>query len=198
MESNFLHRKEEFPTDMDSGHQELSAPDELPVSGPSSQQKAPGSGEEAANSQSDKAEPAKRKYPLKRKASPLKNDKSKKKKKSKIRQAPRPSYTIQHGEDMLLIISNINQFDSVWKPKRKGCKKKKTTKKTKITPVKKKKCHPKPKVSKAREEAPVSDLHVDHQVMSSADWGQNLPVEVLVKIFELAVQQDGAVPFLCR
>ncbi|KAG9278926.1 F-box/LRR-repeat protein 6 [Astyanax mexicanus] len=190
---------------MDSGHPESSAPDEKPVSGPSSQLKAPsseGKNEEAAaaSSQSDTTGPAKRKEPLKRKAIPLKNEKSKKKKKSKIRQPPRPSYTVQHGEDMLLIISNINQFDSVWKPKRKGCKKKKT--KTKITPVKKKKCPPKPKVSKAKkeeeEEAPAPDIHVDQLENSEADWGQNLPVEVLVKIFELAVQQDGAVPFLCR
>ncbi|XP_072531473.1 F-box/LRR-repeat protein 6 [Salminus brasiliensis] len=179
---------------MDSINEELPAPDETAVSGPSSQHiSAPGSEDEV---NSAKVGPAKRREPLKRKASSLKPEKSKTKKKSKIRQAPRPSYTVQHGEDMLLIISNINQFDSVWKPKRKRCKKKKA--KTKITPVKKKKCPPKPKVPKAKKEASVSDVHLEEVEGSSPDWGQNLPVEVLVKIFEMAVLQDGAVPFLCR
>ncbi|KAL7883787.1 hypothetical protein SRHO_G00014450 [Serrasalmus rhombeus] len=186
--------KIKFSSDMDSPHEEPSAPAEMPVSGPSSQHITPGT-EEEANPQSDRAgtsqkRSTKGKEPLKRKSTSLK-EKSKKKKRSSVRRAPRPNYTVQHGEDMLLIISNINQFDSVWKPKRRGSRRKKT--KTKITPVNRRRNPTRPRLSKVTEEASVNVEHAE-----SADWGHSLPVEVLVKIFELAVLQDGAVPFLCR
>ncbi|KAI4891059.1 hypothetical protein NFI96_023920, partial [Prochilodus magdalenae] len=185
-------------SDMDSIRHEPSPPAEIPVSGPSSQPITPGSDGEV-NSQADRTvtppkRRAKGKEPLKRKADAPKEEKSKKKKKRNVRRAPRPSYTVQEGEDMLLIISNIDQFDSVWKPKRKGCRKKKA--KMKTTPIKKKKQPTKPRVSKVMEELSVSDVTMEGA--ESSDWGQRLPVEVLVKIFELAVLQDGAVPFLCR
>lgn len=141
----------------------------------------------------------KRKATIKRKANLLKDDKekSKKKKKKKIQRVQRPNYTVQHGEDMLLIISNVSQFDSVWKPKRKGCKRKKA--KTKTTSVRKKIEPTKPKVSKATEEDLGNDADVKKsETALSFDWGQRMPVEVLVKIFELVVFQDGAIPFLCR
>ncbi|KAK1785481.1 hypothetical protein P4O66_018852 [Electrophorus voltai] len=172
---------------------------EMPVeSGSSSRHGAPGS--EEVKSKSEKAGtylktttvPAKRK-PLKRKANSLSDATKKKKKKVNVKRAPRANYTVQHGEDMLLIISNTNQFDRVWKPKRKGCKKRKV--KTKSTSVKLNKHPTKPKVSKVTGET-VSDVNL--QEPESFDWGQRLPIELLVKIFELIVLQDGAVPFLCR
>lgn len=180
---------------MADAHQ--SAPDEMPVSGPSSERVAPGS-EEEGSSQSGMAlvrrtTPAKRKEPVKRKAGSREDKKSKKRKKSNVRRVQRPNYTVQHGEDMLLIISNINHFDSVWKPKRKICKKKKT--KAKTAPVKGKKKPSKP-LKKVTEEAPVSNASLEEA--ESSDWGQRLPVVVLVKILELVALQEGAVPFLCR
>ncbi|KAF4100597.1 hypothetical protein G5714_018793 [Onychostoma macrolepis] len=98
---------------------------------------------------------------------------------------------------MLLIISNINSSDSIWKPKRKGCKKKKVNAKgkSKTSANKTKKAPVKAKPPK------VTDKNVDLESVNADSfdcWGQSLPIEVLVKIFQFAVLQDGAVPFLCR
>lgn len=143
--------------------------------------------------------PAKAKRPLKRKADSLKDDKSKKKKRKNVKRTVRPNYTIQEGEDMLLIISNISSGDSIWKPKRKGCKKKKGNKKGKSkTSANKTKKAP-VKVPKVTEDT--IDKNVDLETANSVSldhWGQSLPIEVLVKIFQFAIHQDGAVPFLCR
>ncbi|XP_066531734.1 F-box/LRR-repeat protein 6 [Hoplias malabaricus] len=164
---------------------ELAPPDENPVSGPSLTPRP----EEEVISQATQ-----RRQTKKRKVSTPKEEKSKKKKKISVRRPPRPSYTVQHGEDMLLIISNIDQFDSV---KRKVFKKKikvEAKAKTKSTSsVKKNKAPPKRKASKLTKEASVSDVHREE-----FNWGYSLPVEVLVKIFELVVVEEGAVPFLCR
>lgn len=177
---------------MDSSNQELSNSEvhETPdKGGPSSQHV--GTGTDQTNAMLDK-----RKATTKRKANSLKEVKSKKRKK-KIQRVQRPSYTVQHGEDMLLIISNVSQFDSVWKPKRKGCKRKKA--KAKTTSVRRKKDPRKPRVSKVTEEILGIDADLEEsETALSFDWGQRMPVEVLVKIFELVVLQDGAIPFLCR
>jgi len=143
--------------------------------------------------------PVNAKRPLKRKADSLKDDKSKKKKRKNVKRTVRPNYTIQEGEDMLLIISNISSGDSIWKPKRKGCKKKKVNKKgrSKTSANKTKKAPVKvPKVTEG-----TIDTNVDLEAVNSVSldhWGQSLPMEVLVKIFQFAIHQDGAVPFLCR
>lgn len=171
---------------MDESHQDLSN-SEVPDEGGSSSQHV-GTETNQKNTVLDK-----RKARLKRKATPLKDEKRKKKKK-KIQRVQRPNYTVQHGEDMLLIISNVSQFDSVWKPKRKGCKKR--TAKTKSTTVRRKKGPTKSKVTK---EVLGNDADLEESDTAlSFDWGQRMPVEVLVKIFELVVLQDGVIPFLCR
>ncbi|XP_016353217.1 F-box/LRR-repeat protein 6 [Sinocyclocheilus anshuiensis] len=145
--------------------------------------------------------PAKRKRLLKRKADSVADDKSKKKKKKTVKRTTRPNYTVQEGEDMLLIISNINSSDSIWKPKRKGCKKKKITAKgkNKTSANKTKKAPVKAKIPKVTEQAIDKNVDLESVNADSFDrWGQSLPIEVLVKIFQFAVFQDGAVPFLCR
>ncbi|XP_058609569.1 F-box/LRR-repeat protein 6 [Onychostoma macrolepis] len=141
--------------------------------------------------------PAKGKRLLKRKADSVTDDKRKRKKKKTVKRTIRPNYTVQEGEDMLLIISNINSSDSIWKPKRKGCKKKKVNAKgkSKTSANKTKKAPVKAKPPK------VTDKNVDLESVNADSfdcWGQSLPIEVLVKIFQFAVLQDGAVPFLCR
>lgn len=159
---------------------------------------------EMSAAQSSRAEtsqttPAKGKAHLKRKADSLKDDKKKKRK--PVKRTVRPNYTVQEGEDMLLIISNISSGDSVWKPKRKVCKKKKTNKKakTKGSIGKTKKAPVKTKVLKLREETDNKNVVMDSAKTDSFDhWGQSLPLEILVKIFQFAVFQDGAVPLLCR
>ncbi|KAF5901274.1 F-box/LRR-repeat protein 6, partial [Clarias magur] len=183
---------------MDASHQELSnsevhgIPDK---GGPSSRDE--GTGPDERNTMLSK-----RKATMKRKANLPKDEKEKskkKKKKKKIQRVQRPNYTVQHGEDMLLIISNVSQFDSVWKPKRKGCKRKKAKTKTTLVRKKKEPRVSKPRVSKVTEEDLGNDTDVEKsETALSFDWGQRMPVEVLVKIFELVVFQDGAIPFLCR
>ncbi|KAL1255360.1 hypothetical protein QQF64_013421 [Cirrhinus molitorella] len=139
--------------------------------------------------------PAKGKILLKRKAD------DQKKKKKPVKRTIRPNYTIQEGEDMLLIISNINTGDSIWKPKQKRCKKKKVNAKgkSKTSANKTKKTPVKVKNPKVTEETIDKNVDLKSVNADSFDhWGQSLPIEVLVKIFQFAVLNDGAVPFLCR
>lgn len=176
---------------MDASHQELSNSEVHDVSdkgGPSSQHVAT-----ATDQRTTKLD--KRKAAVKRKADSLKDEKRKKKK--RIQRVQRPSYTVQHGEDMLLIISNVSQFESVLKPKRKGCKRKKAKRRT--SSVKRKKEPTKPRGIKATKGVSGNDAALgESESALGFDWSQRMPVEVLVKIFELVVLQDGAVPFLCR
>ncbi|CAB1321214.1 unnamed protein product [Coregonus sp. 'balchen'] len=138
----------------------------------------------------------------KRKSDVLRNAKPKKKTKPKVSRPPRLGYTVEQGEDMLLIISNTNQYDNIWRPNAKRRKKKKILKgKAKVTQAKKKNTvFPKGKATKKplikRGELERTLQH--HQEEGFDSWGQSLPVEVLVNIFKMVVHQDGAVPFLCR
>ncbi|XP_038126673.1 F-box/LRR-repeat protein 6 [Cyprinodon tularosa] len=59
-------------------------------------------------------------------------------------------------------------------------------------PVKKKPPVVSPDQEKEREKPPV------HAAESEDRWGQHLPEEVLVYIFQMVAAEDGAVPFLCR
>lgn len=103
------------------------------------------------------------------------------KKKKKRARLSKPDYTVQQGEDMLLVISQYDR--SVWTLRKKGSKKKKIKRKVRKTVVvKNKPVVPEQNVSEDG----------DHR------WGQNLPEEVLINIFQMVVVQDGAVPFLCR
>ncbi|TNN68935.1 F-box/LRR-repeat protein 6 [Liparis tanakae] len=149
-----------------------------------------------------------RKASLKRTNSKPANAKAKKPKKARASRPAPLGYTVHQGEDMLLVISSsTSQYDgSAWKPpkkggKKKGSKKKKLTKgKGKAKPIKKTKTvrtTPKPAnkpVAKEKEDAClfVPQKATDHR------WGESLPEEVLVSIFQMVVVQDGAVPFLCR
>ncbi|KPP77761.1 F-box/LRR-repeat protein 6-like [Scleropages formosus] len=124
----------------------------------------------------------------------------KRKRRAKTVRRSRPGYTIQEGEDMLLIISNINKYDSVFKTKRKVCKRRVTSKgKVKVPAAKRKN---KPSKDEIGEEAlshnaGLKETGNDGEQLTDS-WGQNLPVELLVNIFHLVVNQEGAVPFLCR
>lgn len=131
------------------------------------------------------------------------NAKAKKHKKARVSRPAQLGYTVHQGEDMLLVISSsTSQYDgSAWTPPKKGSKKKKLTKvKLKANQMKKKKTvRAKPKltnnpVAKEKEDTNLFVLQnaTDHR------WGQSLPEEVLISIFQMVVVQDGAVPFLCR
>ncbi|KAL2080125.1 hypothetical protein ACEWY4_023918 [Coilia grayii] len=151
---------------------------------------------------------------LKRKSVSSSDPKTKpkaKRKKGKSARTPRPNYTIEEGEDMLLIISNVSHSDSAWRPKRKGRKrmKKKPAKtkvQSKVTKNKKRMEGGKPARDTVIVDSQSKDSDLIDQVQPQANvshsdddhWGQGLPVEVLVNIFQYVVQRDGAVPFLCR
>lgn len=147
--------------------------------------------------------PTSKKVSLKRNSGEPTKAKTKKQKKARVSRSAQLGYTVHQGEDMLLVISSAtSHYDgSVWTPQKKGSKKKRLTKgKLKAKQIKKKKTvrsKPKPAnnpVTKTEEDAApfVPQKAVDHR------WGQSLPEEVLINIFQMVVVQDGAVPFLCR
>uniref|UniRef100_UPI0037E744E1 F-box/LRR-repeat protein 6 n=1 Tax=Semicossyphus pulcher TaxID=241346 RepID=UPI0037E744E1 len=148
-------------------------------------------------------EPKPKKASLKRTAGEPANAKSKKRKKVRVSRPAPLGYTVEQGEDMLLVISSTtSQYDgSAWTPPKKAKKKKKLTKaKIKAVQSKRKKtASVKPKlvvmpVAKEKEDTTlfVPPEATDHR------WGQSVPEEVLINIFQMVVVQDGAVPFLCR
>lgn len=144
---------------------------------------------------------------LKRKTSKPTNAKAKKRKKARISRPAQLGYTVHQGEDMLLVISSsTSQYDgSAWTPSKKGSKKRKLAKGKvkKATQIKKKKkkttviAEPKPASYPVTNEKEDTDLFVP-QKTADHRWGQSLPEEVLITIFQIVVAQDGAVPFLCR
>ncbi|XP_053190356.1 F-box/LRR-repeat protein 6 isoform X1 [Scomber japonicus] len=152
--------------------------------------------------------PKSNKASLKRKSGSATNHKAKKRKTTRVKRASQPSYTVHEGEDMLLVISSsTSQYDgSAWVPKKKGSKKKKLVKgKGKTVQMKKKKpviAKPKlsndyNKVAKLAKEEENTSVFVPEKARDNR-WGQSLPEEVLINIFQMVVVQDGAVPFLCR
>ncbi|KAJ8000287.1 hypothetical protein DPEC_G00203270 [Dallia pectoralis] len=122
--------------------------------------------------------------------------KPKKRKKPKVSRTPKLGYTVEQGEDMLLIISNTNQYENIWRPNTKGRKKsiKGKAKDTKAKTKNKSKAPKKPQIKKAERRTTRKQQPAD----CFDRWGQSLPLEVLVNIFKMVVQQNGAVPFLCR
>lgn len=147
--------------------------------------------------------PRPRRQTGKRPADKSEKTKAKKYKRSRVSRSAQVNYTVQQGEDMLLVISSsTSQYDgSAWTPPRKGTKKRKPTKgKLKTTQVKKKKTartkrKPENMLCDKEKEEPslfVGQISTDHR------WGENVPEEVLIKIFQMVVIHDGAVPFLCR
>ncbi|XP_071356235.1 F-box/LRR-repeat protein 6 [Trachinotus anak] len=147
--------------------------------------------------------PKTKKATLKRKSSEPTNAKKKKQKKARVSRPAQLGYTVHQGEDMLLVISSTtSQYDgSAWMPQKKGSKKKKLTKqKLKANQIKKKKtvcAKPKPASNPVRKTEEDAALFVP-QKATDHRWGESLPEEVLINIFQMVVVQDGAVPFLCR
>ncbi|CAJ1082774.1 F-box/LRR-repeat protein 6 [Xyrichtys novacula] len=156
--------------------------------------------EDTEPSTSDTPKP--KKVSLKRPAGELKNAKPKKRKKTRSSRPAPLGYRVEQGEDMLLVISSTtSDYErSVWAPPKKGRKKKKLKAKLKAGQSKKKKTtRTKPKlemlpVVKEKQDTTffVPQHTEDHR------WGQSVPEEVLINIFQMVVVQDGAVPFLCR
>ncbi|XP_054462214.1 F-box/LRR-repeat protein 6 [Anoplopoma fimbria] len=144
-----------------------------------------------------------KKASLKRTKSKPTNAKAKKHKKARVSRPAQLGYTVHQGEDMLLVISSsTSQYDgSAWTPPKKGSKRKKLAKgKVKANQLKKKKtvrAMPKLTNNPVAKEKEHSNLFVP-QKATDHRWGESLPEEVLISIFQMVVVQDGAVPFLCR
>ncbi|XP_022599771.1 F-box/LRR-repeat protein 6 isoform X1 [Seriola dumerili] len=179
---------------MDSSEAEASTHSERKEDTVPSTSNLSGQGEEGPKSE---------KASLKRKSREPTNAKSKKQKKARVSRPAQLGYTVHQGEDMLLVISSTtSQYDgSAWTPQKKGSKKKKPTKrKLKGNQVKKKKkicAKPKPAIDPVTKTEEDVALFVPQKAMDHR-WGQSLPEEVLINIFQMVVVQDGAVPFLCR
>lgn len=141
----------------------------------------------------------------KRKSETTKKKGGKKPKKSRSARTAPLGYTVHQGEDMLLIVSSSrSQYDdSVWVKPKKGKKKKKLLKNKKgtVQTKKKKTVRPKPKpvaVNPDIEEKKEDTALFVPRGATDNRWGESLPEEVLIHIFQKIVVQDGAVPFLCR
>lgn len=123
-------------------------------------------------------------------------------KKPKRARLSQSDYTVEQGEDMLLVISNASSqyIGSVWTPKKKGSIKRKAAKgKVQTSPVKKRKpVGKKPKLENKAAKKKNDRNWSDTQTGAEDRWGQDVPEEVLLNIFQMVVLQDGAVPFLCR
>ncbi|XP_034559997.1 F-box/LRR-repeat protein 6 [Notolabrus celidotus] len=127
--------------------------------------------------------------------------------KPKKRRKARPAqlgYRVEQGEDMLLVISSTtaDYEGSVWAPPRKGSKKKKLIK-AKLKAGQKKKKKKTLRAKPTLEIIPVDTVKKDTTLFLPQEagdhrWGQSVPEEVLINIFQMVVIQDGAVPFLCR
>lgn len=150
--------------------------------------------------------PKPKKGTLKRTTGKPPNSNVKKRKKARISRPARLGYTVHQGEDMLLVISSsTSHYDgSAWTPAKKGGKKKKLTKgkvkkAAQIKKKRKKTALAKPKLASypVASEKEDTNLFVP-QKAADHRWGQSLPEEVLISIFQMVVVQDGAVPFLCR
>lgn len=105
---------------------------------------------------------------------------------------------------LLIVSSSSSQYEDLRliKPK-KGRKKKKVAKNKKgsVQTRKKKTVCPKPKplMNKPAIEEKKEDTALPVPLGAKDNrWGENIPEEVLVHIFQKIVVQDGAVPFLCR
>lgn len=149
-------------------------------------------------------EPKSNKSSLKRSSGEPGKAKAKKQRKTRVSRSAQVGYTVHQGEDMLLVISSTTSHynESVWTLKRKGSKKqkKKVAKgKLKANQIKKKKtiCA-KPKPANNAVIKPEEETLFVPQKTTDNRWGQGLPEEVLITIFQMVVSQDGAVPFLCR
>lgn len=129
------------------------------------------------------------------------NMKSRKPRKARVSRLAQLGYTVQQGEDMLFVISSsTSQYDgSAWTPPKRGSKKRKLTKGMgKVIQIKKKKAvYTKPKVEGAPFAKEAAHLYVAED-STDYRWGQVLPEELLINIFQMVVIQDGPVPFLCR
>ncbi|KAJ7338254.1 hypothetical protein JRQ81_010986 [Phrynocephalus forsythii] len=139
-----------------------------------------------------------------------------KRQKRKARNPPRkaaPHYFVHETDnDMLLIISNVGEADDR-RPARKGLKRKRKEpprRQGRLTkqwaPAAKQPGKPlRGGAPSSAQPGPSGVLEggcqpfpLNTASLPGGSWGEDLPVEILVQIFQFVVGSEGAVPFLCR
>ncbi|XP_038616579.1 F-box/LRR-repeat protein 6 [Tachyglossus aculeatus] len=118
--------------------------------------------------------------------------------KKRARRPPRasnPGYLIQETEGMLLVISDLGE-GGPRQPRKRPRRPERPQRPG--PPVRRARSRgEKPRASRRGPEREAS-LPLDINAAPEPGWGERLPVELLVRIFQTAVAEDGAVPFLCR
>ncbi|XP_068953108.1 F-box/LRR-repeat protein 6 [Petaurus breviceps papuanus] len=149
--------------------------------------------EDSSSSQQSHLMPSKRSRPSVPAGLP---QKKKKRKGPRRRPSAWVGYHIHEAEDMLLIVPNLE------KPAPRAHRKKTCHSRKLGQP----KVHQSKRHRPCRVETPNSaDLSLVQGRQSPQDsttsgpgWGDHIPLEILVRIFQVLVASDGAVPFLCR
>uniref|UniRef100_F7ECG7 F-box domain-containing protein n=1 Tax=Ornithorhynchus anatinus TaxID=9258 RepID=F7ECG7_ORNAN len=118
--------------------------------------------------------------------------------KKRPRRAPRasnPGYLIQETEGMLLVISDPGE-GGPRQPRKRPRRPKRPQRPG--PPVRRARSRgEKPRAVRRVPEREAS-LPLEISAAPEPGWGERLPVEILVRIFQTVVAEDGAVPFLCR
>ncbi|XP_043832518.1 F-box/LRR-repeat protein 6 [Dromiciops gliroides] len=150
--------------------------------------------EDSSSSQQSLFKPSKRSRPSVPVGSP---QKKKKRKSSWRRPSARVGYHIHEAEDMLLIVPNLEE-SAPRAHRKKACRLRKL--------ARSKVCQPKCRQPRRVETPNSEDLSLGQgrqspsqdSTTSGPGWGDHIPLEILVRIFQVLVASDGAVPFLCR
>ncbi|XP_074119191.1 F-box/LRR-repeat protein 6 isoform X1 [Sminthopsis crassicaudata] len=149
--------------------------------------------EDSSSSQQSCFKPSKRSRPSAPVGPP---PKKKKRKGSWRRPSARVGYHIHEAEDMLLIVPNLEE------PAPRGHRKKASHLRKVARPkVRQPKHHQPRRVESAvsADPGPVQGRQSSQDsTVSGPGWGDHIPLEILVRIFQVLVASDGAVPFLCR
>ncbi|XP_044514276.1 F-box/LRR-repeat protein 6 [Gracilinanus agilis] len=153
--------------------------------------------EDSSSSQQSQFKSSKRSRPSVPVGSPQKR---KKRKSSWRRPSARVGYHIHEAEDMLLIVPNLEE-PAPRAHRKKSCHLKKLARPTINV-------HQHRRARRGRRvRTPHNvDLSLEQEkqsppedsTISGPGWGNHIPLEILVRIFQMVVASEGAVPFLCR
>ncbi|XP_041105200.1 F-box/LRR-repeat protein 6 isoform X2 [Polyodon spathula] len=169
------------------------APAECVEEAPSSGSTRPGAAQKRKRNSTSKDTVKRTKVKVKSESAP-KGKKKKAQRKTAKWNAPR--YTIQETDnDMLLLIPDVDQYEVQRRTKRRARKVTKSNTKRSTAPKTTVKSQCK---AERKRDGPPSAALVGVKLEEQGSWGVRLPAEILVRIFQVVVNRDGALPFLCR
>ncbi|XP_027713536.1 F-box/LRR-repeat protein 6 [Vombatus ursinus] len=150
--------------------------------------------EDSSSSQQSHFKPSKRSRPSVPVGPP---QKKKKRKSSSRRPSARVGYHIHEAEDMLLIVPNLEE-PTPRAHRKKACHLRKLAR----PKVQQPKCRQPRRVETPNgadlSRVPGRQSPPQESATSGPGWGDHIPLEILVRIFQVLVASEGAVPFLCR